>query len=559
MSDPSRPPGSVHPAPSVLSRFLALGVELVLPLILYLTLAFWNALIHAERINPDGICYARLAKYLVAGDFQDAISTYWSPLFAWSMAPLLMLGVDALNAASVVQVLWGAGLLLAFHWFLTTWTDLGSWARALTMLLLVLPLVDYANFVVAPDVALAACLLSYFAALGDPQWRSSRIGLLGIGILGGGAYWTKAYALPFVLIHLPLTILAFGAPARMTRRLRDTAIAFLGLAIPVALWVSALTWQHGSLTLGTSGPINHAVVGPPDVLRYHPVVFGVPSPPHISVWETPEKLPYKFWSPFQSRAYFQYQLGIIRDNAGRMARVLGNFDALRLSAILFVLLLPLGWWLKHDARTRTLLWWTAATILVYLSGYLFVAFEPRYANSLILPLLVAAGLQMVLAPTRNLPNLGRLLIVATVAGSLAWTWVPLTRQGLTQASPSYMRALADSLPELNFRGPFATTSWYHGVALAFCTDQPTVGFPPDASPEVCAERLREAGVNWIVVWDMPFYPPQPVQDLYPPTIPRATRIVQEEPGWKLQRAVSVPFRGREARIYFYQRMNSIAP
>jgi hypothetical protein len=45
-----------------------------------------------------------------------------------------------------------------------------------------------------------------------------------------------------------------------------------------------------------------------------------------------------------------------------------------------------------------------------------------------------------------------------------------------------------------------------------------------------------------------------VQDLYPPTIPRANRIVRDEPGWKLQRAVLVPFGNREARIYFYQRV-----
>jgi hypothetical protein len=88
MSDPT-PAGSAGAPPSGSSRIVALFVEFLLPIGIYLALAFGNALAHAERINPDGICYARLAKYLVAGDLPDAISTYWSPLFAWSMAPFL--------------------------------------------------------------------------------------------------------------------------------------------------------------------------------------------------------------------------------------------------------------------------------------------------------------------------------------------------------------------------------------------------------------------------------------------------------------------------------------
>ena len=475
------------------------------------------------------------------------------------MAPLLMLGVDSFDAAAVTQVLWGAALLLGFYWFLRSWTDLPSWGRGAAMLLLVLPLADFATFVVAPDVALAACLLFYFAALGDARWRSSNLGLLGIGVLGGVAYWTKAYALPFVLIHLPVTMLCFGFQAPMSQRVRQTVIALLGFALPVGLWICALTWQHGSITIGSSGAINHAVVGPPDVQRYHPVVFGIPSAPHIAIWENPEKLPYQFWSPLQSWPYFQYQMQVVGGNAAKMVRVLTNFDTLNLTLVVALALVPLGWWLRRDTRTRTLLWWTAGTIVLYLAGYLLVAFEPRYANSLIFPLLLAGGFQAVLSPSRRLPTWAGPAAIALLAGSIAWKWLPITQRNLTVASPPYMRSLAQNFLEMNFHGPFASTSWYHGVALAFSTNQPSVGFPPDASPEVCAERLRAAGVNWIVVWEMPNYPPQPVQDLYPPTIPRARSIVQDEPGWKLQRAIAVPFGKQEARIYLYQRMIPIAP
>ncbi len=217
------------------------------------------------------------------------------------------------------------------------------------MFLLVLPLVDFAIFVVAPDVRACGLPAALFRGAGRAGWRQSTSGLLRIGVLGGIAYWTKAYALPFVLLHLPMTMLLLPDGGNFSRRCRSAAVALLGFAIPVSLWVAAMTWQNGSITIGSSGAINHAVVGPPDVVRYHPVVFGIPTPPHVSVWETPEKLPYQYWSPLQSWPYFrQHQMRIVGKNVGSMSRVLANFDPLNLSAVMFVLLIPLGWWLRRD-------------------------------------------------------------------------------------------------------------------------------------------------------------------------------------------------------------------
>ncbi len=554
--EPSTPSLRESAAPRIR---LALWWELVLPLAAYAIVAFLVGLKQSERLNPDGVCYLRLAGYLAAGDWQNAISTYWSPLFAWSMSPLLWLGVEGLDAARLAQIFWGGCLLAAFWWFLRGWTQIPSWGRAVAMLLLVLPVVDFEIFVVAPDVPLAACLLLYFAALAEPGWRQSTAGLLRIGMLGGIAYWAKAYALPFVLLHLPLSIVLLSAGENFPRRLRSAMIALLGFAIPVSLWIAALTWKTGAPTIGSSGPINHAVVGPPDVVRYHPVVFGVPTPPHVSIWETPEKLPYQFWSPLHSPEYRQHQLRVVANNAERLAVSLADFDRLWLAAIMFALLIPLGWLLRRNDGTRLLLWWTAGTSLLYLGGYLLVAFEARYANSLLLPLLLAAWCQVIFTPALRASVWLRPLALAVLAGSLLWRWIPPTVRNLTVYSPPYMRELADSLRTLGFSGPFASTSWYHGLALAYFTGQATVGFPPDADPVVCAQRIRDSGADWLIVWDMGVYPAMPVQDMYPPTIPRAATIVRDESGWKLRKSTVVSFGGREAKIYAFQRVKPATP
>ena len=537
-----------------------LAWEIALPLLLYFLAAFAVALRQSERLNPDGVCYLRIAGYLADGDWSNAISTYWSPLFPWSMAPLRALGVDGLDAARLLQIFWGAVLLVCTLWFLRVWTTIPSLARATAMLLLVLPVVEFGIFVISPDVALSALLMAYFAALGDVRWRRSTAGLAGIGLLAGMAYWTKAYALPFGLIHLPVTLWLTRDPANLgAKRGREFAVALAAFLIPALLWASVLSWKQGSPTIGSSGAINHAVVGPPDKIRFHPVVFGLPRPPHVSIWETPEILPYQFWSPWESPEYFKYQGTVVFENAGLIARAVTRLDQFWLIAITTLLLTPLTWLVPRRSPTRRLLGWTAFTIALYLSGYLLVAFEPRYANSLVLPLIVAAFFQLTLGGCfRWKPRWIGGALVALLSVSLAWRWVPAIERTLTATSPVYMRDLATSLAAMDFHGPFASTSWYHGMALAYHTGEPTVGFPPDADPAIVAERLREAGANWIVFWDMPFFPPLPVQDLYPPTIPRAMSIVRD-PAWKLRKSSTVTFGAREAHIRVYQRVEPAKP
>ena len=274
-------------------------------LALYLAVAIPVALANADRLNPDGVCYLRLAQYLAAGDWADGVSLYWSPALPFCVAPLVALGWDALDAGRMMLIAWGGALIVAAGWFLREWIPLSRPWRASWLMLLALPAAGFQIFAITPDVILSAILLAYFAALR----RASRLGQGWVlaGALGGAAFLVKAYALPFVALHLPATVWWLhrrrldGATWSRGRALTMALAAFL---VPVAAWTTVLSVKNGAFTVGKSGATNHAVVGPPDVVRYHPVVFGVPEPPHVSVWETPERLPYQYWSPLASREYF---------------------------------------------------------------------------------------------------------------------------------------------------------------------------------------------------------------------------------------------------------------
>jgi hypothetical protein len=56
--------------------------------------------------TPDGISYLSVASEYASGHFRDAVNLYWSPLFSWLIAPLILLSIPAMLAGKIVSI-WG--------------------------------------------------------------------------------------------------------------------------------------------------------------------------------------------------------------------------------------------------------------------------------------------------------------------------------------------------------------------------------------------------------------------------------------------------------------------
>lgn len=531
-------------APAQLQAFLPM-----LPAVIaYLVLALLLDLAHPDRLNPDGVAYLRHALYLSQGDWADGISLYWSPLLPLLLAPFLLLGMDPLDAARLALGLAGLVVLFATALLLRRTSTVARWLQAVLLTAFTPALAAMQLFVIAPDLLLTGLLLLSAVALLDGARSGHGNTLFVAGALAGLAYWAKSYALPFALLFLPLSFLWLRRGSTGPRW-RGIGILLTGWALVALPLVATLSVKKGSFTVGESGRINHAVIGPPDILRTHPVVFALPTPPHISIWETPEQMSYPPWSPFASREYFEHQVRHVGRNLGLIFSALKGLDFLALGFATLALGALVAWrWFDRE-ETKILVWCAGAT-LVYCAGYGLVAFEPRYVQSFVFAFaIVAVG---TVAGSVRLAAVLRTAFILVFSISCLATWIPQVQRYYTQRAPDYMRGAASELRAAGFQGPFATTSWFHGVALAFLTGEPHVGFPPDADPAVCARRLREVGARWIVVFELPFQPPTPVHDLYPPTIPRASAIVAQE-GWQLRRAFAVSFGRAEGRIYAYER------
>lgn len=518
---------------------------------LYFLLALPLTLHNLERLNPDGVAYLRLAGYWAHGPRDAALSLYWSPLFPLCIAPLELAGCEGVEAARIVLLLAGALLLAGTAGMLRAWTPAGAGVRAALLLGAAPGIASLQIGSVAPDLLLSALLVAAFALLPWAARSDAAAPRIVLGLLMGLAFWAKSYALPFGLLHLPLSLwwLRRGTGRPVGGAILQALAGFLVAVLPLC---AALSWKAGAFTVGKSGPINHAVVGPADVPRYHPVVWGVPAAPHLSVWETPDRLPYRFWSPFESGAYFRHQVGIVTGNAASIARALTRLDfawlaPLALLGLLAVALLP-----RAIGPPRTTAAWVAGTMLLYAGGYLPVAFENRYLLSLALPLsLIALASWIALAPARLGPGLAVVAMLSFFAG-----WAAPVERDLQASSPIYLREAAAALQKAGLRGPFAATSWPHGIALAYYTGEVHAGFPPEADPAQVARTLRSAGVRWIVLIDTPL-PPSPVQDAYLPTLPRARAVIEAE-GWirradlRIRRDDSI----RDFRIQAYERPGS---
>src|SRR6185369_15642294 len=101
---------------------------------------------------------------------------------------------------------------------------------------------------------------------------------------------------------LVCVVAAFRAWSLKQQRRRvalSAAVTFLAFALTAGPWIAILSVKFDKLMFSSAGSPNHAISGPPDVDRYHPVGRTFHSPPEGRrfSWEDPYGMPYKSWSP----------------------------------------------------------------------------------------------------------------------------------------------------------------------------------------------------------------------------------------------------------------------
>jgi hypothetical protein len=482
------------------------------PLVLYLVLVTIASVRLADQINPDGVSYLRNARLLADGRFWDSVSGYWSPLLSWLFAPLLRFGIDSLVGARVVLALCGATLLITSWQLMNRLAILPvSWHAAI-MTVIAINAVPW-TFLITPDVLLAACLFAYGVASLAPELAVRPARAWRCGVFAGVAFLAKAYALPFFLVHFPLSLALSwwvtrrtDAPARPPSNGRalaaSAACGLLGFVMIAGPWMAILSVKYGRATATASAAFNHAVVNPAheDRPAFEDRMIA-PMPGKVSIWETPEALQYQDWSPFSSLANAAAQGRVIRDGLFVFTR---SVDALELTIVLIVVSPVLAVRYRHDPPELRRLLWGVGTIVIYCGGCLLVFCERRYFMPVVVPIglflcatYAKAGLDALRtwAPRYHRP--ARALAVFVLVSSFGYRGprdgVPMFRAGVP---PSY-RQLGQQLRESGAAGPIVSDRWASGLYVAYHAGLPYLGTV--AAPDRLPSRADDFGAARVFV------------------------------------------------------------
>jgi hypothetical protein len=246
-------------------------------------------------VNPDGPAYAEVAARWADGSWASAINAYWGPLLSWLTAPLLAVGVPQILALRLV-LLGGALAVLPVVRRLAHRAGASDGATEAVRLGLAPFLVYNALFGLYPDVLFAAALLwsLEFAVretgLRDPRWPAIA------GALAGVAYLARAYAVPVVLVVLPLVALLhrwgpMRPPWPTVRRWLGTALGTFLLV--VGTWSTVLSISYGTPTFSTSAGFNAQLVAPGSAGNPYNVrgLYEPPDDEVVSAWIEPSQLP----------------------------------------------------------------------------------------------------------------------------------------------------------------------------------------------------------------------------------------------------------------------------
>jgi hypothetical protein len=343
---------------------------------------------YQDNLYPDAISYISIAQKYLQGDIATAVNGYWAPLVSWAMVPFVGVGFDPLQSIKLVSIIAAVIAIVSAGRLFDCFAISPSIARLL-LSALIIPMLYFSMSMAAPDLLMTALLTAYFGVIFQEAYATRWTSGLVCGALGGLAYLSKHYALPFFIVHFTLlNVWHYRRNAPKTIVVVNACAGLLTCILIGLPWIAAISAKYGKITMGTSGPRTYAYAGPHsrgDTLGPQ----GLVAPPNataISAWEDPSYDMLESWSPFESRENFLYQTRIFLRSLKNVANFASQFSPLSIPVIAVFLILAVR---GRDIDRLILL---PGTMAVYVGGYLAIWVEERYIWLLCILLAVMAGM-----------------------------------------------------------------------------------------------------------------------------------------------------------------------
>jgi hypothetical protein len=232
----------------------------------------------SHSMNADGINYLDMGDAYMRGDWEMAIDSVWSPMYAWVLGAVMRLLNPPMHLEfPVVHIVNFAIYLLALVCFVCFWRQVMRYHQARTespaaMGMVALPDwaflgLGYTLFIasslvlieiwsVTPDMLMAATV--YLASalvlrirLGDSRWRTFIL----LGIVLGLGYLAKAIMFPLSFLFLAASLFAIRDLRMGIPRVLAAFFIFLLICAP---YIAALTASKGEFGASGAGTFTYA-------------------------------------------------------------------------------------------------------------------------------------------------------------------------------------------------------------------------------------------------------------------------------------------------------------
>ncbi|MGB3735135.1 MAG: hypothetical protein WA964_09295 [Ilumatobacter sp.] len=243
--------------------------------------------------TADGVAYISIAENWAAGRFDLAVNGFWSPLLSFLLVPAELVGAPMFLSGQIIMIATGALTVLQMKRLM----------RALNydtlsddiLLLGAVPLIAYAALsLLTPDLLMATLLLGYLSTMIDQRsMKPARRGIIA-GCWAGAAFLAKAYALPFVVAHLVITVLVrVIRRGDLGQRWIVATVTALTVAVFVVPWATMLSIKYDRPTIATTAGY-HVSITSSGASGNAFGWAGILEPTNeyaVSAWEDPSLLP----------------------------------------------------------------------------------------------------------------------------------------------------------------------------------------------------------------------------------------------------------------------------
>jgi hypothetical protein len=473
-----------------------------------------------NRLTADSMLYFSIADKYLSGDLQNAINGYWGPLLAWLIMPFLFFGINDVLAINILNLMFGILSLLGV-WILTVRFEIAGKIKGI-LLICMLPIVLQFSLVQPMDFLLVCILIFYVGIVFDVDYPKKINAGVFSGILGSLAYFTKAYAFPFFIVHFFLMNLLhyIRITAKVERKkvVKNAVAGFALFFLMSGIWIMIISDKYGHVTFSTMRDTNFNAPGP-DVVGGG-LEFGVPvfkegffEPPNKTafvIWEDPSYLRGEPWNAWQSLRHFKHFIKLMLKNVSDGLKIFESFSSLSV-VILIAYILLLSGRSKNEILSHGVLLYPLFTIILFSGGYLLFHFEARYLwlTNILLLLMGGHVISDLFRKEFFRSDLRKniLIVVFTISFIFVPTkyFVQAGREGMDRD----MYHISTDLNQYNIRGNLASNrehvpvhdAWHKTFRLAYWLDSRYYGQSREGiSDDDLKIELEKFNIDYYFLW-----------------------------------------------------------